>query len=62
MGVVEPTGQIHMDQTGQFPYPSSRGYQYIMVLYDYNSNVILVEPIKNKKAESILNAFKILRE
>ena len=38
---------------------------YVIVLYDYDSNAILVEPIKNRHAATICNAFinihKVLR-
>jgi hypothetical protein len=37
---------MYTDQTGKFPKKSSRGYQYIMVLIEINSNVILVEAIR----------------
>ena len=29
-----------------------------MILYDYDSNAILAEPIKNRQAESILAAYE----
>jgi hypothetical protein len=38
---------IWMDQPGRFPKKSSKGNQYIMVLMESNSNVILVETMKN---------------
>ena len=40
---------IYSDQTGPFPVPSSRGYKYLMVFYDVDSNAILARPIKTKK-------------
>jgi hypothetical protein len=52
------TRQIYTDQTGCFPVISRRGNKYIMVLYDYNSNSILVEPIKNHTDAEILHAFE----
>ena len=58
--VVEPnpvTGQIHSDQTGRFVVASSTGNNYLLVVYDYDSNGILVEPMKNRTANSILQAF-----
>ena len=45
------------DPTGTFPQNSSRGNLYVMVLYDYNSNAILSEPIKNKQAATIRDYF-----
>ncbi|KAI2491412.1 Reverse transcriptase (RNA-dependent DNA polymerase) [Fragilaria crotonensis] len=59
--VVEPaTGQIHTDQTGRFVVASSTGNNYILVLYDYDSNSILVEPMLNRTGACILNAFQVL--
>ena len=47
--VIElPTGNTFSDQTGKFPCISSRGFKYIFVMYDYDSNSILSEPIKNR--------------
>ena len=46
------------DLTGAFPYTSTRGNKYLYILYDYDSNSILVEPIKNRQAASITNAWK----
>jgi hypothetical protein len=34
-------GQIHTDQTGRFPVVSSKGNNYIMILYDYDSNAFV---------------------
>ena len=45
------------DMTGAFPYTSSRGSKYIYVIYDYDSNAILVHPIKSKGALEIKNAW-----
>jgi hypothetical protein len=44
---ITETGKICTNQTGQFPVTSSRGNQYILVLYDYDTNAILMEPLKN---------------
>ena len=33
------------DLTGRFPYTSSRGNNYIFVLYDFDSNAILATPL-----------------
>ena len=42
---IEFTGKVSTDQTGRFPFTSSCGSKYLMVLYDHNSNAILVEPL-----------------
>jgi hypothetical protein len=58
--VHEISGQIFTDQTGPFVLPSSSGNKYIMILYDYDSNAILAEPIPSRSGESIIKAFKVL--
>jgi hypothetical protein len=40
--------KLYSDQTGKFPVQSSCGYNCVMLLYDYNSNVILSKPLKTK--------------
>ena len=56
--VVDITGQVHSDLTGRFPIPSSRGYHYLLVVYDYDSNSILFTPTKSRKAEELLRAYQ----
>ena len=46
-----------MDLTGKFPYKSARGYEYLLIGYNYDANAIVVEPIKNKQAKSIKEAW-----
>jgi Reverse transcriptase (RNA-dependent DNA polymerase) len=55
---VEISGQVYGDQTGKFTIPSSRGNKYTFCLYDYDSNYIDSEPIKNREAQSIVEAYK----
>ena len=43
----EPKEKTYSDQTGRFPQRSSHRNKYIMVMYDYDSNAILAEPLKN---------------
>jgi hypothetical protein len=54
MDINEPTGQIYMDQTGRFPVQSSRGYKYIIILYDHDSNAILAEPMKSRSDHDMI--------
>ena len=59
--VFEPAaGQIHTDQTGRFVIASNTGNNYILVLYDYDSNSVLVEPMLNRTSACILAAFTVL--
>lgn len=50
--------KTYSDQTGRFPVQSSSGNNYIFILYHFNSNGILAQPIKNRSATEILQAWK----
>ena len=50
----------YSDLTGRFPYVSSQGNQYVLVMYDYDSNAILAEPVKNRQAAVLTKAFLTL--
>jgi hypothetical protein len=54
--------QIYTDQTECFPVVSSRGKQYTMVLYEYDGDAIMVEPIKNRMKVELLRAFKVMEQ
>jgi hypothetical protein len=56
------SGQIYTDQTGRFPVVSSRGNKYIMILYDYDRNSILAQPIKYRTAPELLKAFQVMEQ
>ena len=60
IATFQPTRQVHSDQTGKFPVTSTRGMKYVFVLYDYDSNSVHPIPIKNRSAESILNAYQLV--
>ena len=55
----------YSDQTGKFPHQSSRGNEYVFILYNYDSNSIHAVPIPNRQAATIRDAwvttFKKLR-
>jgi hypothetical protein len=54
------TGQIYTDQSGRSPLMYSKGNKYIMVLYEYDGNAILAEPVKNRTAVELLRAFQTM--
>lgn len=59
---IEETGKVYTDQTGRFPVRSSADNQYILVLYDYDSNAILTEALKTRKGPELLKAYaKIIK-
>ena len=47
----------YLDLTGRFPHKSARGNQYILLVYDYDSNAILVEPLPNRQRATITRAW-----
>jgi hypothetical protein len=55
-------GQIYTDQTGPFPVLSSKGNKYLMILYDYDSNAIMAQPIKDRTAPELLRAFQVMEQ
>jgi hypothetical protein len=54
------TGKIYTDQTGKFPILSSRDNKYLFVLYNYDSNAIMAEPIKPRTQGELTRAYKKL--
>ena len=48
---------IYSDATGKFPVPSYHGNRYIMVVYVYEANAILVRPMVNREKETIVATF-----
>ena len=53
-----PTGRTYSDLTGRFPVQSNRGANYILVVYKYDSNAILVRPLRNRTAPEIKSVFQ----
>jgi hypothetical protein len=58
--MFEPTGKVYTAQTGKFITQSSRGNNYIMVLYDYDSNCILTEAFADRNSSTIVATYKTL--
>ena len=46
-----PKELSYSDQTGKFPFRSSRGYEYVMIIYDFDSNTILARHFKTRRAK-----------
>ena len=53
-----PTGRTYSDLTGRFPVQSNRGANYILVVYEYDSNAILVRPLCNRTAPETKSVFQ----
>ena len=58
MAAIEASGQVFSEQPGRFILLSSNGNKYMLVLYDYDSNAILVDPMKSRRTADILNSYK----
>ena len=56
--IDEISNKIYTDQTGRFPHKSSQGNQYIMVVYVYEANAILAEPLKNRSGATLLATYE----
>ncbi len=62
MALMEPAGQTYMDLTGKFVVASSNGNNYILIIYNYDSNAILAIPLKNHKAASENRKMQLLMD
>lgn len=51
-------GVVYTDLTGGFPVTSRAGNKYIMILYDYDSNGVHAEPMKNSSEAECLQAYE----
>jgi hypothetical protein len=56
----EATQKNWSDQPGRFPKKSSKGNQYIMVLTESNSDIILIEAMKSHSSGGIIRAYQKL--
>jgi hypothetical protein len=53
IGPFEAKHKAYHDLTGRFPHQSSGGNEYILIIYDYDSNIILHCALQNKTAGKI---------
>ena len=54
MRPVKVLVHIFSDQTGRLPRVSSIGNRSVAVLYEYGSNAILTEPLKNQTTQDMV--------
>ena len=47
---------MYTDTTGRFLVPSTKGNEYILCGYEYDSNHVFTEPMKNRKEASQIKA------
>jgi hypothetical protein len=58
--ITDINGKVYTDLTGRFPTTSSKGNKYILVLYEYDGNVILAGPMKTKADAEAVRAYTLL--
>ena len=56
----KPKETRYQDLTGRLPHVSSRENEYIFIMYNYDSDSIQAEPIKNRQAKLIVDAWETL--
>jgi hypothetical protein len=58
---IEETGKVYNYQTGAFAIISSNGHKYMLIMYHYDTNAILVEPLKKTQhGNEILRGYQKL--
>jgi hypothetical protein len=57
---IMDTNQIYTYLTGRFPTTYLSGNKCILILYDYDSNSVLSDPIKNRGDKDMVRAFDLL--
>ena len=54
---VTPISKLYTDDTGRFPVHARSGYQYVMIGYHCDKNLILAVPFKTRKDNHRLKAY-----
>ena len=60
LDINELNEKSYMDLCGKFPYTSSRGAKYILVIYDHDSNLIEGITLKSRNASEITDKWQQL--
>jgi hypothetical protein len=60
--VVMDTNQIYTDLMGRCPKTLLSGNKYILILYDYDSNIVHSAPMKNRGDKDMVRAFDLLMQ
>ena len=60
--IKDPTRKEYGDLAGRYPTMSSSGNKYILVIYYYDLNAIIVEPLKSCQKGDILNGYRNLHK
>ena len=58
INIVDLKEVMYTDQTGKFPYLSSKGNGYVMVGYHIDANYIFQEPMKNRTERQMIATYQ----
>jgi hypothetical protein len=58
--MMELEGKLFTNLTGQFPTTLSKGNKYVSILYDYDGNAILAEPMKSSAYYEDVRAYTVV--
>jgi hypothetical protein len=56
----EATNMIHSNLTGHFPQTSTQGNKYVLIVYSYDGNAILAQPMQARDDKSSIEAYTIV--
>ena len=54
---VGKSGRVYNDQVGQFHSNSSKGKNYVCLMYDYDAKYIIIYSLKNQTGQEILRFY-----
>ena len=54
------TDKIYSDLTGKFPVQSTLGNKYVLIVYNYDANAIIAEPLKDRTAGEIARGHQVV--
>ena len=60
--VLDLKETIYTDQTGQFPFTSSKGNQYVMVAIHVDASYIFMEPMKNRTSGHMVGTYQRIHD
>ena len=60
VALEELKGMVATDKNDRFPIVSITGMQYIMVLYNYNSNAILAQACRSRIRQGLIETYNKL--
>ena len=53
---------VYTNQTEKFPFQSSKGHRYLMIMMKKGENHVYAEPLKNKTEGEMIRSYLVLHE